>query len=158
MEIAHPDFVAVGQRHRLYGFVVDVGAVETAGVDQSVPVHLFAELGVVATHGGVVEEDVATRVAARRGDRLIEPKPRPSIRSALDDDHRGILTKSLSTPQGGLIADPRLAQISDIMGWQARRRLVEATLLTVHHTSLLGKHPYQCKVTGGGNDPAGEHP
>jgi len=55
--------------------MIDVSAVEAVQVDEPELSVLQPKLDVVAADGGVVEEDVAVRMPARRCDGLIEREP-----------------------------------------------------------------------------------
>jgi len=71
-ELADLDLVAVDQHRGFDRFMIDVSAVEAVEVDeQDLPV-LHPKLDVVTADGGVVEEDVAVRMPARRCDGSIE--------------------------------------------------------------------------------------
>ena len=63
VELSYLDFVAVGQDCRLHRDAVDVGAVETADVDDLELAVLASELGVPATDGDVIAEDIAVGVS-----------------------------------------------------------------------------------------------
>src|SRR6201988_5490545 len=88
-ELAYLDFVAVRQNCRLHWLTVDVGAGEAADVDDLELVVLASELGVPATDGDVIAEDIAVGVSAGGGDRLIQHEPRSRVRAALDHKQCG---------------------------------------------------------------------
>ena len=70
--LADLDLVAVDQHRGFDRFMIDVSAVEAVEVDEQDLSVLQPKLDVVAADGGVVEEDVAVRMPARRCDGLIE--------------------------------------------------------------------------------------
>jgi hypothetical protein len=70
--LADLDLVAVDQHRGVDQFMIDVSAVEAVQVDEPELSVLQPKLDVVAADGGVVEEDVAVRMPARRCDGLIE--------------------------------------------------------------------------------------
>jgi hypothetical protein len=69
--LADLDLVAVDQHRGVDQFMIDVSAVEAVQVDEPELSVLQPKLDVVAADGGVVEEDVAVRMPARRCDGLI---------------------------------------------------------------------------------------
>ena len=69
--LADLDLVAVDQHRGVDRFMIDVSAVEAVQVDEPELSVLQPKLDVVAADGGVVEEDVAVRMPARRCDGLI---------------------------------------------------------------------------------------
>ena len=70
--LANLDLVAVDQHRGVDQFMIDVSAVEAVQVDEPELSVLQPKLDVVAADGGVVEEDVAVWMPARRCDGLIE--------------------------------------------------------------------------------------
>ena len=70
--LADLDLVAVDQHRGFDRFMIDVSAVEAVEVDEQDLSVLQPKLDVVAADGGVVEEEVAGRMPARRCDGLIE--------------------------------------------------------------------------------------
>jgi hypothetical protein len=62
--------------------MIDVGVVEAVQVDEPELSVLQPKLDVVAADGGVVEEDVAVRMPARRCDGLIEQELGTGVGSA----------------------------------------------------------------------------
>src|SRR5690242_7430985 len=81
-ELADLDLVAVDQHHGVDRFMIDVSAVEAVEVDEQELSILQPKLSVVAADGGVIEEDIALRVAARRRTRLIEHELRTGVGAA----------------------------------------------------------------------------
>src|SRR5258707_7344064 len=71
-ELANLDLVAVDQHRGVDRFMIDVSAVEAVEVDEEELSVFQPKLDMVAADGGVVEEDVAVRMPARRCDRVIE--------------------------------------------------------------------------------------
>ena len=71
-KLANLDLVAVDQHRGVDRFMIDVSVVEAVEVDEQELSVLQPKLDVVAADGGVVEEDVAVRMPARRCDGLIE--------------------------------------------------------------------------------------
>ena len=71
-KLAILDLVAVDQHRGVDRFMIDVRVVEAVEVDEQELSVLQPKLDVVAADGGVVEEDVAVRMPARRCDRLVE--------------------------------------------------------------------------------------
>jgi hypothetical protein len=71
-KLANLDLVAVDQHRGVDRFTIDVSVVEAVEVDEQELSVLQSKLDVMAADGGVVEEDVAVRMPARRGDGLIE--------------------------------------------------------------------------------------
>jgi hypothetical protein len=65
--------------------MIDVSVVETVEVDEQKFSVLQPKLNVVAADGGVVEEDVAVRMPARRCDGLIEQDLGTGVGSANHD-------------------------------------------------------------------------
>ena len=87
-ELANLDLVAVDQHRGLDRFMIDVSAVEAVEVDeQDLPV-LHPKLDVVTADGGVVEEDVAVRMPARRCDGLIEQELGTGVGAAYHEQRR----------------------------------------------------------------------
>ena len=62
--------------------MIDVGVVEAVEIDEQELSVLQPKLDVVAADGGVVEEDVAVRMPARRCDGLIEQQLGTGVGSA----------------------------------------------------------------------------
>ena len=71
-KLANLDLVAVDQHRGVDRFMIDVRVVEAVEVDEQELSILQPKLDVAAADGGVVEEDVAVRMSARRCDGLIE--------------------------------------------------------------------------------------
>ena len=71
-ELANLDLVTVDQHRGFDRFMIDVSVVEAVEVDKQELSVLQSKLDVVAADGGVVEDDVAVRMPARRCDGLIE--------------------------------------------------------------------------------------
>ena len=71
-KLADLDLVAVDQHRGFDRFMIDVSVVEAVEVDEQELSVLQPKLDVAAADGGVVEEDVAVRMPARRCDGLIE--------------------------------------------------------------------------------------
>jgi hypothetical protein len=85
MEVADLDLVAVGWHRRAHRLTVDIGAVETAGVDDPDFAVCPSDLGVPAADGDVVKVDVAVGMPASGCDGLIQREPRSGVGSALYD-------------------------------------------------------------------------
>jgi hypothetical protein len=99
-ELAYLDLVAVDQHRGLDRFLVDVSAVEAVEVDDQELSVLPAKLGVAAANSGVVEENVAVWMPARRCDRSIgqdrEPASGPGITSSRAERLGGPFAAGLS--------------------------------------------------------------
>jgi hypothetical protein len=87
-KLADLHFVAVDQHRRLRRSPVDVGAVEATDIDDAHFGILRPELRVPTAHGDVVEKDVAARMSARRGHRLMQQEVGTGVRSPFDDYQR----------------------------------------------------------------------
>jgi hypothetical protein len=86
---------------RVYGFAVDVSAVEAADVDNLEFAAHASELGVPAADGEVVEEDIAIRVTTGRRGGPVEQEPRPGVRASLDHQERRALRHAIETEKLG---------------------------------------------------------
>ena len=83
------DLVAVGQLDGVDPLAVDVRAVEAADVgDREAPVGTAAELHVAARDGHVVQEDVALRVTAGRGQLAVQQEAAARVRPAAHHQER----------------------------------------------------------------------
>src|ERR1700684_803882 len=74
-EFAHLNLIPAAERRFLDPLPVDMRAVEAAHVPDGEAVPVPVELGVPAGHGHVIEEDVALRMAAGRGQIAVEQEP-----------------------------------------------------------------------------------
>src|SRR5215470_19729734 len=81
-ELAHLDLVPVVQRGLLDSLTVHVGAVQAAHVAHDKPGSMPVELRMAAGHRDVVEEDVAARMAAYRGEVAVKQEPAARVRAA----------------------------------------------------------------------------
>lgn len=106
------DFVAVGQHRRVHRFPVDVGAVETANVDDSEFASFQLELGMPATDGDVVEEHIAAGIPPGGRDGLIQQEPRSGVGSTLDDKQGRAARKPFDFPR------PRLGRRCVELVWK----------------------------------------
>ncbi len=66
-ELADLEFVTVTQDHAIDTFLVDVGAVQRAGVGDHVAIGRALDLGMPTRHGDVVEADLGLGVPAESG-------------------------------------------------------------------------------------------
>ena len=82
------DLVAAGQHRRLHRLTFDIGAVETADVEDLEFAVFISELGVPTADGDVVEEDVVARMPPSGCDGLIQQEPRSGVGAALHDKQR----------------------------------------------------------------------
>src|SRR4029078_6418526 len=87
-ELADLDLVAVDQHRGFDRFMIDVSAVEAVEVDEQDLSVLQPKLDVVTADGGVVEEDIAVWMPARRCDRLIEQELGPGVGAAYHEQQR----------------------------------------------------------------------
>lgn len=89
-ELSNLNLVAAGQHSRIDQLAVDVGAVETANVDDLQFTSSQTEFSVVPAHGHVFQEDIAARIAARCRDSVIQRESETGVGAAVDDEHGGI--------------------------------------------------------------------
>src|SRR5450756_135966 len=96
--------VSPGQLGLLDPLTVHVGAVEAANVANGEAIAMPVELGVPPGDRHVVEEDVAVRMPAGRGEVAVEQEPGPLVRPAEHDEkrrarrkrvHRGVIGRRL---------------------------------------------------------------
>src|SRR5215467_2360364 len=88
-ELAHLDLVPVVQGSLLDPLAVHVGAVQAAYVAHDEPGSTPVELRVAPGYCDVVEEDVAARMAAHRGEVAVEQEPAARIRAAFHQQQSG---------------------------------------------------------------------
>src|SRR3954447_11654779 len=103
LELADLQLVTGGELRLVDALPVDVGAVEASVVVEVEPVVSPADLGVAAGHGHVVEKDVALRVAACRGDVLVDQEVRSGVRPP-PHDHEGLPRVQLVERERDLLA------------------------------------------------------
>src|SRR4051812_36199224 len=94
-ELADLDLVAGDDGARVDALAVDVRAVEAADVADREGALLADELGVLARHRDVVQEDVARRVPADGGHVAVQQEPGPGVGAVVDPEQGG------SGPQRG---------------------------------------------------------
>src|SRR5450631_1032336 len=85
-ELAHLDLIPAAERRFLDPFPVDVRTVQAAHVADGEAIPVPVKLGVPPGNGHVIEEDVALRMTAGRGQFTVEQEPAAGVRPALDNE------------------------------------------------------------------------